>query len=80
MSGQQMENQQSSWHPYMGFLHYLDSGAVLTEIKSSLTLQNVPWHYNNDVILYTDENQPLIQGLFFISLQNDVIVIVSWNF
>ena len=27
------------------------SGAVRTEINSSLTMLKVPWHYNNDVIL-----------------------------
>ena len=37
--------------------------AVLTEIKSSLTVLKVPWHYNNDVILLTGEKQPLNQGL-----------------
>ena len=38
------------------------AGAVRTEIKSSLTVLKVPWHYNNDVILQTDEKQPLNQG------------------
>ena len=40
------------------------AGAVLTEIKSSLTVLKVPWHYINDVILKTDEKQPLNQGPF----------------
>ena len=38
------------------------SGAVRTEIKRSLTVLKVPWHHNNDVILLTDEIQPLNQG------------------
>jgi len=43
---------------------HLKQALCLNVSKSSLTILKVPGHCYNDVILLTDEQQPLIQGPF----------------